>query len=289
MTLVGRGNFTARLIDINLKQMWIQRFYETVPRVTHTELDSDQAIISFCARAGSPLFWSGVEMKPDWIVWHGEGQHEIQRSTGSVCWGAISLPIEAMWAANLANADRDRAPAGKSLLVAPTAAALARLQFLHAAISELAESDSEALSNPVTAHAAEQALMEASAGCLTGAHVRTESIVLQHRTLVMRRFRRALERRPDEPIYIPELCAEIGVSDRTLRACCQAQLGVGPHRYLLLRRLHLARRALLGGVPPKTTITQIATRYGFWQFGRFARDYRLLFGELPSATVARRC
>jgi AraC-like DNA-binding protein len=103
----------------------------------------------------------------------------------------------------------------------------------------------------------------------------------------MRRFHRALEAGAGRAVYIPELCAAIGVSDRTLRAYCQDQLGIGPRRYLALRRLHLARRALRDGAPGITTVTEIATRYGFWQFGRFAGEYNQLFGELPSATLAR--
>ena len=38
------------------------------------------------------------------------------------------------------------------------------------------------------------------------------------------------------------------------------------------------------------TVTEIATEFGFWQFGRFAGEYRALFGEpLPPRSTARRC
>jgi transcriptional regulator GlxA family with amidase domain len=103
----------------------------------------------------------------------------------------------------------------------------------------------------------------------------------------MRRFRRVVEENPDQPLYIPELCRAIGVSERTLRVCCQEQLGVGPKRYLQLRRLHLARRALRAARRDAATVTDIATRYGFWHFGRFAGEYQLLFDEAPSVTLHR--
>jgi AraC-like DNA-binding protein len=287
MTLVGRGQFAARLIDINLHNLRIQRFYETLPRVAHTSLACGHAAITFCTRAGPPLFSTGVEIRPDRIVRHGEGQEVFQRSTGSACWGAISFSIEAMMSAGATNADRDLARPGNSLPVAPSPVAMARLQHLHAAIAALAADTPEAFDDPEAGHSSEQALVEAVVVCLGGAEVEAGALTLQHQGVVMRRFRRAMERHVGEPVYIPELCAEIGVSDRTLRVCCQAQLGVGPHRYLMLRRLHLARRALLNSAPALTTITDIATRYGFWQFGRFAHDYRTLFGELPSTTLAR--
>jgi AraC-like DNA-binding protein len=62
---------------------------------------------------------------------------------------------------------------------------------------------------------------------------------------------------------------------------------MGPKRYLLLRRMHLARRALRNAAPDATTVTDIATRYGFWQLGRFAVEYQSVFGESPSVTLHR--
>jgi len=51
--------------------------------------------------------------------------------------------------------------------------------------------------------------------------------------------------------------------------------------------MNLARRALRDSSPERATVTEIATRYGFWQFGRFAGEYKSLFGEAPSATLHR--
>jgi AraC-like DNA-binding protein len=74
---------------------------------------------------------------------------------------------------------------------------------------------------------------------------------------------------------------------RTLNVCCHDHLGMGPKHYLLLRRLHMVRRALRESTPAETTVTEVATQYGFWQFGRLAVEYKALFGEAPSATLAR--
>jgi AraC-like DNA-binding protein len=101
------------------------------------------------------------------------------------------------------------------------------------------------------------------------------------------RFHDYLASRPDEPLYLSEICAAIGVSERTLRDCCQDHLGMGPHRYLWLRRMHLTRRALREAHSARTTVTDIATAHGFWELGRFAVEYRTLFDELPSATLGR--
>jgi AraC-like DNA-binding protein len=94
-----------------------------------------------------------------------------------------------------------------------------------------------------------------------------------------------LEAHPHQPLYLTEICAAVGVAERTLRASCERHLGMGPIRYLTLRRMHLVRRALRHSDPSAATVTQIVTDHGFWELGRFSAVYRALFGELPSDTL----
>jgi AraC-like DNA-binding protein len=60
---------------------------------------------------------------------------------------------------------------------------------------------------------------------------------------------------------------------------------MGPKQYLLRRRMNLARQDLRQADASTTTVTAIAANLGFWSFGRFATDYKALFGEMPSTTL----
>ena len=97
----------------------------------------------------------------------------------------------------------------------------------------------------------------------------------------------AIDGQESEYLTVPDLASTAGVSERTLRAAFQDYFGIGPVQYLKIRTLNMARDALLNSDPALTTVTGVATRFGVWELGRFARDYRLLFGELPSQTLRR--
>lgn len=62
---------------------------------------------------------------------------------------------------------------------------------------------------------------------------------------------------------------------------------MSPKQYLLRRRMDQARRALAETIAGETTVTEIATQFGFWHFGRFAGTYQSIFGEPPSVTLRR--
>jgi AraC-like DNA-binding protein len=60
---------------------------------------------------------------------------------------------------------------------------------------------------------------------------------------------------------------------------------MSPAKYLKRYRMTQARLDLLEADPVAATVTQIATAWGFWELGRFAVEYRRLFGESPSETL----
>ena len=88
-------------------------------------------------------------------------------------------------------------------------------------------------------------------------------------------------------LSLPDLCAEVGVAERTLNLACQEFLGQGAMQYARGCRLDHVRRTLLISDPASTQVTGVAMRYGFWELGRFAQAYHLRFGESPSKTLRR--
>jgi AraC-like DNA-binding protein len=287
LTVIGRGHFTANLIGIGLHRLGLQRSSDNLPRTAHSVNSKGLAIITFRTHPGPSLVRSGVEMEPTNIFRHGEDEAYFQRSSGSASFGAMSLPEEDMAAIGEAMAGLDLTPPRDAMLVTPQPGAMARLQRLHAAAGHLAKEAPEIIVNPDAARGLEQALVEAMISCLADGEVCEDSLAQRHHQIVMRRFRRVVEENPEEPLYIPEICKAIRVSQRTLLACCQEHLGMAPKHYLLLRRMSLTRRALRDAGPHATTVTDVATRYGFWQLGRFAAEYQSLFAESPSATLRR--
>jgi AraC-like DNA-binding protein len=286
VTVVGRGHFTAKLTLIDLHRLRTQRFSETLPRIVHCASEPGRAYFLFRTRPGPSLLWSGVEMQPGNISRHTEGDDAFQQSSGSASFAAMSLPVAEMALLGATLGGCDLTPPKDLLSVTPAPLAMAKLQRLHAAAGALAEYAPEIIAHPEAARGLEQALIEALIEGLGGADTGEDRAAQRRHSLIMRRFRRAVEENPDRGLYIPELAAAIGVSNSTLRRCCQEQLGVSPKRYLMLRRMHLARRALRDS-PGLPTVTEIATRYGFWELGRFAVEYRSLFGEPPSNTLRR--
>ena len=280
-----RGAFSARAFRAELDGLWVAGAEESAPRIKHSMQRPERAFVTFLTEAGPEAYARGIPIPQYGLVRHPQGHSYHERTTGATRWGVISLPIEDMALMGTAAAGHELAPPSDMVMVPAGQCGLAPLLGLHAAIRELAEKAPDVLACPEVAHSLQQSLLAALVTCHFG-HERVDGRNASWRhQIVMRRFRRILEENPDRPLYIPEVCKEVGVPDRTLRTCCQEELGMSPKQFLAFRRIHMARRALRAAEPGTTTVTEIATQFGFWHFGRFAGSYGSLFGESPVATL----
>jgi len=283
-----RGEFRARSTRIDLHRVWMHRFDEDLPRIMKVTPSGTRALIVFATGADQPAIQvNGTEISQNQIAEIGLEWEWYLRSLAPSKWGTMSLAPEDLAAAGEAIIGRELVPATFARSLVPPARALSRLRKLHEAASHLAKATPDILAKPEVARAIEQALVEAMVSCLEGTHSDHVRNVQRHRVRVMARLEEALIANPDEPLYMAELCAQIGTSYWTLRDCCLEYLGMSPKRYLWLRRMHLARRALRRANAEATTVTEIASDYGFWELGRFSVAYRSLFGESPSAALRR--
>ena len=93
--------------------------------------------------------------------------------------------------------------------------------------------------------------------------------------------------RKEAQVHIKDLCRATGVSERTLRNVFYRNFGMSPHQYLMVGRLHDVRERLRNA-GPGAKVSGICADFGIWDFGRFAGQYRGLFGVLPSQELATR-
>ncbi|MBE9195125.1 helix-turn-helix domain-containing protein [Synechocystis sp. LEGE 06083] len=91
----------------------------------------------------------------------------------------------------------------------------------------------------------------------------------------------------DQPLTLTDLCEALDASSRALCYGFQELFGRSPMAYLKILRLQGVYRALKVANPNQETVTEIATLFGFYHLGYFARDYKQMFGELPSVTLKR--
>ena len=286
--VLRRGEFRARSTRTDLHRLWMHRFDEDLPRVMKVTPSGMRATIIFATHSGQAAVQvNGIEMSQSQIAKISLNWEWCLRSSAPSEWGTMSLTPEDLVAAGETITGHDLAPPADACCVTPPAPALSRLRKLHEAAGDLARTAPDILAKPEVARAIEEALVEAMVFCLADRDSDHVSHIGHHRARIMRRLEKALIVTPDEPLYMAELCAQVGASYWMLRDCCLHYLGMSPKRYLWLRRMHQARQALRRAASERTTVTETASDYGFWELGRFSVAYRSLFGESPSTTLRR--
>ena len=286
VVVTAKGDFHAELKRVELRGLLIQRGRANLPTIAHSTVSRERVPIFFltsCEQA--TMRHSGLEASFGQIIAVSPGSTHHVRAEASGQWATLSLTREDFAAAGRVLAGRELAVPSVNHRLRPSL--MSRLLGLHENAGKLAAGSAQILANPEPARALEQALVHAMIMCMTDGSPVEMSCGTRNHMIILTRFEDFVAANDNRLLYLAEICTAIGTSDRMLRMCCQEHLGMGPMRYLWLRRMHIARRALGLATPATATVAQIAMDHGFWELGRFAGRYRALFGESPSASLLR--
>jgi AraC-like DNA-binding protein len=286
--VTGQGEFRAELTQIDLPRLRIRCGRENLARISHLRVPAGRGILFFISEPGrAAMHVGGRVLSADEIVVCAPNTTKHDWSAAACGWGFISFRTADLAVATRAIVGRELDLAAVTRMVHPDPMQKSRLMNLLQIAGRLAGRMPDVYTRRDFARGLEQELIHAMIMCLNDGTPVVESRGAHHHSEIIGRFETVLAANQGRPLYLAEICAATGVSERTLRVCCHDHLGIGPMQYLRLRRMHLARHALLLAEPTGATVTEIATDFGFCELGRFSVEYRALFGESPSTSLHR--
>jgi AraC-like DNA-binding protein len=280
-----RGPFKASSTLFDLGRVYAQRVEEQLARIRHYKLVRGGVL--FLTEPGPSMFMNGAEIGINQIALINPGASYISRLSGATRWGAVTLAKGDIDDLGITDTGGCLNGSAEVTVLTPPPAVLDRLRSLHVYMGCLAKNDPASAVDTQLTHDLEYSLIDTVHGILNMRASRSRGRGRSHHRLIVDRFRMLLEAHEEGPVSLVDISRRIGTSGRTLRLACQEHLAVSPLRYVFLRRMRSARRALLQADPDILHVTDIATDHGFWELGRFAVNYRKLFGESPSATLRR--
>jgi hypothetical protein len=230
-----------------MNKVWMQCFDMAQPLVSTTAVNIERKVVGFLTDDGSPqLHHRGFELEPHHMLVYGKDVLH-QRSRRAVQYATMSVPTEEFPALCRAIIGREFLDRPNISALSPDPSLMSRLVKLHKAVVRLAHDVPDILLTPGVLRALENDLIHTLARCLASGAEIEASAGDRRNSSIMCRFEEFLDANFDRAIYLAEICEAVGASERSFRAVCEEHLGMGPIRFLHLRRMHLARAALVRG------------------------------------------
>jgi AraC family ethanolamine operon transcriptional activator len=287
LLVTGRGAFRARLTQIALHRLRLSVAEEHLSRIAQVLVPAGMILVSLSIGSGPMPVWGGVRMRAGEIMTLGAGQPVHVRTDGPCRWAWIWLPAAEFqeYGSSMTGETFCILQATRWWQLRP--ATIRHLRHLHSAAIGLVEGRSKTPIGAQAAHGLEQQLIEALVeGLSKGRAIEAIPATAENQDIAAR-FETLLQTELERALRMAEICSTLGVSAQTLRLSCEEQLGIGPTEYIRRRRMQLVHRRLRHENNDATTVSAVARRYGFRAPGRFAANYRAIYGELPSATLRR--
>ena len=232
----------------------------------------------FFDEGSPPIFRDGVEIATNELFVCPSHVDYCSRADGAYGYRTIAIPDKELDHVTGLLFGEPFSANDRPTRITPSAESLARFRRVHHAAMDARDIPE----TPVR-----ERLIRATVGCLAT----TESFARirdHNRTRALLRFHELLENNQRWPPLLGDICETLGIIEQTSQRYCDLCLGMSPHDYITNHRLNKARHALVHADPANAKVAEIAARYGFSDHSRFARLYRRLFDEPPSATLRAR-
>jgi AraC family ethanolamine operon transcriptional activator len=281
---LSAGAFKGEFRELRLPGL--QLFFET----TSSNLFQTGAIQADTVAIGLPLAYEGAghfcgeSMSGSALhFFAGKDGFEYLSPEGLVMSGIVIRTEDLMDQLTETEAARVSALLTKPQLVKVDEQSIASLRSFVASIAQMAEQAPLALENEQLRHALGQSVVSSFIDTMvTRIEADAPRLTSAQRLKLIKDVRDIVVSSPDAPPSIQDLCDALAVSRRTLQNCFQVSMNCTPLDFIKIVRLNGVRSMLRRCA----TVSEAAAHWGFWHFGNFARDYRSLFGALPSAEHA---
>jgi AraC family transcriptional regulator, ethanolamine operon transcriptional activator len=271
-----------------------------LPEVTFYRISTNREILARGAHLPGTFAFSVVTQEPESAIWsgrHWSNDQVIFLEPG----GTLDHKTRAQYLAYFVEIEADAfqkvtrtlmgrdvcSDLGGKVLLPSTPAATRRLQAGIRQTLDLARTDADAFREAVERGNPFDDLLRHVAEVICGS-IEPEASPgrLRSRRQLVREAEELMDSQLDGTLTVPSLCEKLCVSERGLHYAFQEMLGQSPMAYYRRKRLNVARQRLKRSNPLETTVAETGRGLGFTHGGQFAADYRRLFGEPPSGTLA---
>jgi AraC family ethanolamine operon transcriptional activator len=275
--------FSGHWTVLRLRSMVIQFAREDVALVRRLRVPPNRWMFFVPLHVPGLARWDGHAIRGGELIVCPAGGEGYAFDPGGMRFAIISVP--GAIAAEMIGDAGSLPTAGSSCVLRPPAGEMTGLRHRLAELASFVEA-ATGWNAPAGTSQAADVIGERLSKCLAGGLLDRQDNS-GARSRVVRSAEQFFRCHLGEPVSIAQLSAIAGVSERSLRNAFYHVCTTSPKRYLKILQLHQVRRALRGGARPASSVTDVATLHGFFELGRFAGEYKALFGEAPSQTLQR--
>lgn len=282
--LLGGGAFDVRLQHMELAGLTINAGDYSFPVSARSCIPHDQVFLGLNTHITGELRENYQEVSLNKLVLYAPGMELQYTSLGRNRWIMLMLPLERLQEAAIAQQGAELTWPHQGLRqidLHPLVADRLRREFqgLLQFGSLFAGVPDTTLIESLASEGLVQLLVQAiTHGCPSSVPKLSAG-----RKVALNRLEASIESWINDPDRDLSVANIEGISQRMLEIAVREVYGVTPYRWIKIAQLNAAYRDLLSS--RCSSVTEVCQKWNIGHAGRFAKDYRALFGESPRETL----